>query len=82
MKIMIEMSPENYDGLLNKVSVESLAYCVLKNGIVESRPEGGNEGRVIDILCETTEAEILLGIANELWPKAASEIKNSIIRSA
>jgi|SRR5262245_15898789 len=82
MKIRIEMSPENYDGLLNKVSTESLAYSLLQTGIVESRPEGGNEDRVIDTLCEPTEAEILLGIANELWPKAASEIKDSIIRRA
>jgi hypothetical protein len=82
MKIMIEMSPEHYDGLLSKVPTQALAYSVLKNGIVESRPEGGNERRIIDILCEPTEAETVLGIASELWPKAALEIKDSIIREA
>jgi hypothetical protein len=81
MKIMIQMSPEHYDGLLSKVPTESVAYSVLKNGIVESQAEGGNERRVIDILCEPTEAEILLGVANELWPKAASEIRDSIMRN-
>jgi hypothetical protein len=69
MKIMIQMSPENYDGLLSKVSTESLVYSVLRNGIVESRSEGGAERRVIDILCEPNEAEILLGVATEVWPK-------------
>jgi hypothetical protein len=82
MKIMIEMSPEHYDGLLSKVSTQSLAYSVLKNGIVDSRPERGSVRRVIDILCDPIEAEVLLGVATELWPKAASEIKDSVMRRA
>jgi hypothetical protein len=73
----LKMSHEHYDGLLSKIATGSVAYSVLKNGIVESQAEGGNERRVIDILCEPTEAEVLLGVANELWPKAASEIKNT-----
>jgi hypothetical protein len=53
---MIQMSPENYYGLLSKVSTESLVYSVLRNGIVESRSEGRAERRVIDILCERSVA--------------------------
>jgi hypothetical protein len=75
---MIEMSPEHYDGLLSRVPAGSLAYSVLKNGIVDSRSEGGVERRVIDILCDRSEAEILLGVANVVWPKAASDIRDSI----
>jgi hypothetical protein len=80
-KIIIEMSPEHYDGLLSKVVVGSLAYSLLKNGIVDSQPQNGNERRVIDILCEPVEARALLAVANEVWPKAASEITDSIIRN-
>ena len=80
MKIKIEMSPTNYDGLMYKVPADSLAYSLLKNGIVSYRSKDGTDGRIIDILCDPTEAEILLEAATELWPKAASEIKDSIIR--
>ncbi len=69
VKMTIEMSPENYDGLLTKITVGFLAYSLLKNGIVSYRPEGGTERRVIDILCEPIEAKILLRVANEIWPE-------------
>jgi len=80
MKIKIEMSPTNYDGLMYKVPADSLAYSLLKNGIVSSSSKDGTDHRSIDILCEPVEAEILLEAATELCPKAAYEIKDSIIR--
>jgi hypothetical protein len=79
MKTAFELSPENYDGLLSKVTERSLAYSILKNGIVNYRSEEGTECRVIDILCDPAEAEVVLRIAGEVWPKAADEIKDSII---
>ena len=81
MKIKIEMSPTNYDGLLDKVPTDSVAYSFLKNGIVSHRLEDGTGRSIIDILCEPAKAEILLEAATELWPKAAYEIKDSIIRA-
>jgi hypothetical protein len=81
-KIIIEMSPEHYDGLLSKVKEGSLAYSLLKNGIVDSQPQDGNERRVIDILCEPVEARALFRVANEVSPEAAVDIRDSIIRAA
>jgi hypothetical protein len=81
VKITIEMSPKNYGGLLSKIAVGSLAYSLLKNGIVNYHPEPGNERRVIDILCERVEAKALLRVANEIWPEAAFEINDSIARA-
>jgi hypothetical protein len=78
MKIAIELSPENYDGLLSKVTERSLAHSILKNGIVNYRPEEGSKRRVIDILCEPAEAEVVLRVAAEVWPKAADQIMDSI----
>jgi hypothetical protein len=82
MKIAIELSAENYDGLLSKLTERSLAYSILKSGIVNYRSEEGIERRVIDILCEPAEAEVVLRIAGEVWPEAVSEIRNSVIRKA
>ena len=78
MKITLEMQPQNYDSLLSKVSRNSFTYAILKNGIVENQSNDGNERRVIHILCEPFEAQVLLGVAKELWPDAALEIKNYI----
>ena len=78
MKITFEMQPQNYDGLLSKVFEDSFTYAILKNGIVENQSNDGSERRVIHILCEPFEAKILLGVAKELWPDAALEIKNCI----
>jgi len=78
MKITLEMQPQNYDSLLSKVSRNSFTYAILKNGIVENQSNDGNERRVIHILCEPFEAQVLLGVAKELWPEAALEIKNCI----
>ena len=78
---MIEMSPENYDGLLSKITVGSLAYSLLKNGVVSYRPEGAIDRRVINFLCEPIDAKILLRVANEIWPEAVSEINDSIARA-
>jgi hypothetical protein len=80
VKITIEMSPKNYDGLLSKVAVGSLAYSLLKNAIVNYHAERGTEHRVIDILCEPVEAKALLRVAKEVWPEAAFEINDSIAR--
>src|SRR5262245_60727687 len=78
MKITLEMQPENYDALLSKVSKDSFTYAILENGIVENQSNDGNERRVIRILCEPFEAMFLIGVAKEVWPDAALEIKNCI----
>ena len=59
MKILVEMSPEHYDRLLDKLSEESAVYAILKNGVVV-HPSGASEDRIIQIACEMTQAETLL----------------------
>ena len=76
MKIMIEMSPEHYDRLLSKVSQGSMAYIVLKNGIVSGGSDEKN--RIIEIACEESEAKTLLHIARDLCPEAAIEIDKGV----
>lgn len=76
MKILVEMSPEHYDGLLSKVSVDSPTYSLLKNGIVS----GGSakENRIIEIACELSEAKALLRVAQALCLEAAFEIDKAV----
>ena len=71
---MVEMSAENYDCLLSKLSEESAAYAILKNGIAS----GSNEDRIIQFACEMTQAMTLLQIARERFPPAAPQLRESI----
>jgi hypothetical protein len=76
MKILIEMTPENYDRFLSKLSEASAPYTLLKNGIVT----GGSakENRIIEIACEMFEAKMLLNAAKMLCPEAALEIEKGV----
>ena len=77
MKILVEMSPEHYDRLLDKLSEESAAYAILKNGVV-IHPSGASDDRIIQIACEMTQAETLLHAARQLFPAAAPQLQESI----
>ena len=78
MKILIEMTPGQYDGMLGKISQDSPVYAILKNGVVEHPLENYAKIRVINIVCDMPEAEMLLNEAKEVWPDAALEIASSI----
>ena len=45
MKILVDLSPEHYDRILNEFSEESRMYAILKNGLVLHHFEGSNEFR-------------------------------------
>ena len=74
MKIVVNMSPANYDALLNKLSV---VYALLKNGIVV-HPSGAPDDRVVQIACDVGEAEMLLYCTREFCPEAASQFEEAI----
>ena len=75
MKILIELLPENYDLLLNKVPKVSVEYAILKNGVESTIP---TLGRIIDIACEVSEAESLLRVAQKVCPEVAPQLEDEI----
>jgi hypothetical protein len=76
MKILVNMPPENYDAFLNKLSA---AYALLKNGIVV-HPSGATQDRLIQIVCDVGEAEMLLYCARQFCPEAVSQFEEAIKR--
>ena len=47
MKILLDISPEHYDRILNEFDEESRIYAILKNGLVIHHFEAGtNLGRL------------------------------------
>jgi hypothetical protein len=74
MKIVVDMSPANYDTFLSKLS---LVYNLLKNGIVV-HPSETAEDRLIQIACEVAEAVMLLYCARQFCPEAVSQLEEAI----
>jgi hypothetical protein len=79
VKILIEMLPEHYDGLLTKCRDTWLAeYATLKRGVITSRCVDGAQRQEIAILCETHQARNLLVIARSLNSPAVEDIKKAL----
>ena len=78
MKILIDISPEHYDRILSEFDQESRMYAILKNGLVIHHFEGGNEFRMVEILCDKYHARMILAAAEMYCPEAVPEIEESI----
>ena len=71
---MIEMSPEHYEGFLDRCDVSSAEYSVLKNGVIALDQADGRHQRTIKILCDEETAVLLFDSATRLYPKAVAAI--------
>ena len=79
MKILIDMSTEHYEGLLNKcIDTWPAEYVTLKNGVVIRRQIEGVERRRIAILCEKYQAHNLLILARSLQPPVVEVIRKAL----
>jgi hypothetical protein len=76
--MIIEMSLDHYDRFLEKCDGSSREYEILKNGLIVRHPKDGHYERLIEILCEVREAQMLLAIARRLYPEAVSPIEKAI----
>ena len=78
MKILVDISPEHYDRILNEFSEESRMYAILKNGLVLHYFEAGKEFRTVEILCDKFHARMILAAAEMYCPEAVAEIEEAI----
>jgi hypothetical protein len=79
MKILIDMSTEHYNGLLNKcIDTLPAEYVTLKNGVVIRRQIEGVERRRIAILCEKHQAHNLLILARSLQATVVEVIRKAL----
>ena len=81
MKIVVDISTEHYDRILNEFSEESRMYAILKNGLVLHHFEGSNEFRTVEILCDKFYARMILAAAEMYCPQAVAEIEQAITLS-
>jgi len=62
---MIEMPLRVYSGFLGRLTLESREYAVLKTAVVEPSP-----ANTVEILCDNSDALLLLNRAMEFYPEA------------
>ena len=78
MKIVVDISTEHYDRILNEFREESRLYAILKNGLVLHHFETGNEFRTVEILCDKFHARMTLAAAEMYCHEAVAEIEAAI----
>lgn len=78
MAILVSMPVEIYDGLLQKCSIMSREYLILKNGVVRRDLDDSSAAPTVEILCEPQRAKFLLDFATLVYPDAVPYIEQSI----
>jgi hypothetical protein len=79
MQIAIEISAEHYSRFLAGLSQESRARGVLKKGVMLEHPQHRGR-RIVKIVCEKSDAEMLLRIARTVCQEAVPDIEKGIAR--
>jgi len=78
MNLTIEMPFEAYRGLMTELDPGSMEFSVLAGGCVERRRSKGRSGVVVQITCETKEAQSLLNTAVHACPEAVKAIAEAL----
>jgi hypothetical protein len=61
-----------------KIDTSSRAYEILWNGCMERQLMGDHFEHIMRIMCEDREADMLLDLANSLYPGVAPDIARDI----
>jgi len=67
-----------YDTFVKTIETSSPAYELLVNGCIERQAMGDHFDRIMRIMCNDREADMLLDLANRLCPDIASDIARDI----
>jgi hypothetical protein len=78
MKVLIELSPEQYDLFVAECDITSPEYSILKNAVVAPDSAPNREQRTINILCDEPEARQILDAAKRLYPEVAAPIAKAL----
>ena len=78
MKILIEISPAEYDSLVSRVPKASPVYSALKNGIELDCSDAAVESETMAILCDPNQTMAILQAAKKLCPEVACAMAKGI----
>jgi len=74
--VLIKMPIATYLGFLGRCPLLSREYAVLRNSIITLAPRGDHS--FLEILCEFSDANLILERAIHFYPDAASYIRNAL----
>jgi hypothetical protein len=77
--IVIEMPLPVYDGFIDKCDQSSPEYAILKNGLIVRRPKEDHFERIMEIRCNTEEADTLSVLASKVYPEAVQYIARAVM---
>ena len=82
MRILVDISLEYYEQMVNRVAEHSRLHSILMNGVVVHDYQTGVRRRVVKILCNKSDAEMLRDATKTLCPEALPEMEESIKRAS
>ena len=78
MAVLIKIPLQPYLGFLGRCLLSSREYAVLKTSIIERIPERQFSVDVVDILCETSDAQLILERAMLFYVEAVPFIRDGL----
>jgi hypothetical protein len=59
---------DRYDAFVKKIEISSPAHEVLRKGVFERQTKGNHYERIMNVMCNGWEAEMLLDLAYRVYP--------------
>jgi hypothetical protein len=78
VKILVDIFVEHHDRIVTQVGRDSRLHSILMNGVVVYDRRTTPPRKLVKLLCEKSDAEMLLDAAKALCPEATAEIEESI----
>ena len=78
MKILVDILVGHHDRIVTQVGRDSRLYSILMNGVVVYDRRTTPPRKLVKVLCEKSDAEMLLYTTKTLCPEATAEIAESI----
>ena len=78
MRILVDISLEYYEQMVNRITEHSRVHSILMNGVVVHDYQTGVRRRVVKTLCNKSDAEMLRDATETLCLEALPEFEQSI----
>ena len=75
------MPLDQYDAFVKKIEIPSPAYEVLRKAVFERQIRDDHFERIVNVMCNDWEAQMLLDLANHVYPDIAPDIARHIARA-
>ena len=80
MKILVDIFAEHYDRIVAQLQKESRLYAILMCGEIVYDQRAAKPKKMIRVLCDSADANLILESTKTLCPEATKWVKKSIAR--